>query len=71
MIKMLYKGLYITDEYSGQQLVPPKRIPRLWYTLVHRYKYWVEPFSLESIYRLCVLEWSVLDATNYILLHCI
>ena len=33
-------------------------IPHFWYALVQAYTFWVEPFSLESIYRLCVLEWG-------------
>ena len=36
-------------------------IPHFWYALVHAYTFWVEPFSLESIYRLCVLEWILIN----------
>ena len=37
--------------------VPPRPSLTSGTALVHRYTFWGDPFSLESIYRLCVLEW--------------
>ena len=36
---------------------PPKTIPHHLAALVRLVRFWGEPLSLESIYRLCVLEW--------------
>ena len=40
---------------------PPKTIPHHLAALVCLVRFWGEPLSLESIYRLCILEWPHIE----------